>query len=54
MLKNLSKIDEEAFEENQSELPKSGRKSKCLKNKRDLCPSVFIEQKKGLTKDNAL
>lgn len=34
MLKNLSKIDEEAFEENQSELPKSGRKSKRLKTKK--------------------
>lgn len=33
MLKNLSKIDEEAFEENQSELPKPGRKSKRLKIK---------------------
>lgn len=50
---NPTKIDEEAHEES-IEITKVQKKKQTLENKKVLCPSVFIERKKWLTKDNTI
>lgn len=55
VFKKLTQIDEEVCEENSKISYQSPEeKAKSWKIKRYFCPSVFIEQRKWLTKDNTI